>query len=581
MLWFDVEARGLLDEITGPEDLYMIGTIDEEGRTTCYQGPGIEEGLRILSEADAVCGHNIIGYDLPLLRRVYPDFKITGKVRDTLVMSRLAFPNLKETDWQKHSADPEAIPKELIGRQSLKAWGHRLGLLKGNFGDEVDWASSGFSKEMMEYCFQDCRVTLALWELLEKQHLSEDAVRLEHSFAVTLLLQELHGFGFDREKAEALAAQLVADRAELDDQLQESFPPIEEEYETPKKKIKKTRTIAFNPSSRVQIGERFKAMGWEPKDFTPDGRPKIDEGVLKGMPYPEAKVLLKSLMLDKRLGQLVNGKNALLKLVRDNSRIHGRVLHIGSVSGRCSHMNPNVAQIPNIGSEYGKEFRELFTVPPGYKLVGVDLKSAELRVLAGYLHKFDGGKYMDIVLNQDVHQANADALEISRPQAKTAVYCWLYGGSAQLLGEVVGGGAKEGKELQAKWYAKMPALKKFKQGVMEAAKRGHLWGLDRRKLPVRSPHSAVNLLLQSGAALLCKNATVLLHRRLADRLAYGVEWAMVAHVHDELQLEVIETHAEEVAEEAVRAIGDSSGGFSFPCPMAADFSVGDSWAETH
>ena len=577
----DIEAAGLLDEISGPEDIYMIGTLDMEGRTTCYTGPGIEEGLRVLEDAELLITHNGLGYDFPALRRCFPSFKLTGTIRDTLVMARIAFPDLKEKDWQKHSADAASLPKEAIGRHSLKAWGHRLGILKDGFGEDVDWATSGFSKEMMEYCFQDCRVTMALWDHLEKQNLSPHAVQLEHSFALTLVLQELHGFRFDVEKAETLAGKLVADRAQLDDQLQEAFPPIEEEYETPKKKVKKTRTITFNPSSRVQIGQRFKAMGWEPTEFTPDGRPRIDESVLKSMPYPEAEVLLKSLMLDKRLGQLVNGKNALLKLVQGASRIRGRVLHIGTVSGRCSHSKPNCAQLPNLGSEYGKEFRELFTVPPGYRLVGVDLKSAELRVLAGYLSKYDGGKYIDIVLNEDVHQANADALEISRSQAKTAVYCWLYGGSAQLLGEVVGGGAKEGKALQAKWYSKMPALKRFKQGVIEAAKRGYLYGLDKRRLPVRSPHSAVNLLLQSGAALLCKHATVLLHKSLSDRLAYGVEWAMVAHVHDELQLEVIETHAEEVAQATVQAIAESSEGFDFPCPMAADFSIGSSWAETH
>lgn len=578
---FDIEAKGLLEDVKEPSDIYMIGILDDSGRPTCYHGPGIKEGLEVLSQAEEVCGHGIVGYDIPLLRRLFPDFKLNGRVRDTLVMSRLAYPHLKEKDWQKHSADAEAIPKNLIGSHSLKAWGHRLGIFKDGFGEDVDWATSGFSKEMMEYCFQDCRVTQALRRKLDKLELSEDAIRLEHSFAVALVLQELHGFYFDEGRAEALAEKLVSDRAALDDKLQEAFPPIIEEYETPKKRLKKTRIKAFNPGSRVQIAERFKAMGWEPTEFTPDGRPKIDEAVLKSMVYPEAKVLLRSLMLDKRLGQLVNGKNALLRLVREDSRIHGRVLHIGTVSGRCSHSNPNTAQLPNLGSEYGKEFRELFTVPRGFRLVGVDLKSAELRVLAGYLHKYDGGKYMDIVLNQDVHQANADALEISRSQAKTAVYCWLYGGSAQLLGEVVGGGAKEGKALQAKWYSKMPALKKFKTGVMDAAKRGYLWGLDRRKLPVRSPHSAVNLLLQSGAALLCKNATVLLHKDLAERLVYGNDWSMVAHVHDELQLEVIEDHAEEVAQAAVNAIAKSSEAFNFPCPMAADFAIGNSWADTH
>jgi DNA polymerase I len=579
---FDLEADGLLEDAT---KILCIVTYEGES-PTCYSGAGIEEGLRVLAAAPFVCGHNILAYDLPLLRRLYPTFTLTGKVRDTLVMSRLAYPDMKDKDWQRHSADPDSIPKDLIGRHSLKSWGHRLGMLKDGFGDNVTWGNAELSKEMIDYCIQDCRVTHALWDHLKGLNLSEPALHLEHNFALTLLLQELHGFCFDTARAEELAGTLTARRADLDDDLQQAFPPIVEEYETPKKKIKKTREIAFNPGSRVQIAERFKSMGWEPTEFTPDGRPKIDEAVLKSIPFPEANVLLDSLLIDKRLGQLALGKNALLKLVRDEGRhglqrIHGHVLHIGTVSGRASHSKPNLAQIPNHGSLYGKEFRSLFTVPDWCKLVGVDLKSAELRVLAGYLKKYDGGKYIDIVLNQDVHQANADALGISRSQAKRAVYCWLYGGSAQLLGEVVGGGAKEGKALQARWYEKMPALKRFKQAVVTSAKRGHLFGLDKRRLPVRSSHSAVNLLLQSGAALLTKQAVVSLHKDLSPRLTYGVDWAMVAQVHDELQLEVAEQHAEDVAKAAVHAVEISSEAFGFPCPMAADSSIGNTWAETH
>ena len=576
MLIVDIETDGL--EAT---EVHCIVTMDEDGSPTCYSGAGISEGLEVLRKAPLLVGHNLLGFDLPVLRRLYPGFKISGVVRDTLVMARLAFPDIKTKDWQKHSADSNAMPKELIGRHSLKAWGHRMGLLKDGFGDAVDWAGSSFSKEMLDYCIQDCRVTLALWEKLEKAALPPNAVHLEHAFAVTLLLQEMHGFRFDKDKAEDLSHVLASRRAELDDELQKAFPPLIEEYETPKKKLKRTREVVFNPSSRVQIAKRFAGMGWTPKDFTPDGGPRIDESVLKDMPYPEAKVLLESLLLDKRLGQLVNGKQALLGLVREDNRIHGRTLHIGTVSGRCSMSRPNLQQIPNMGSLYGKEFRELFCVPEGHKLIGVDLKSAELRVLAGYLKKFDGGKYIDIVCNSDAHAANAEALGVSRSEAKRAIYVWLYGGSAQLLGDVVGGGAKEGKALQARWYKAMPALKRFKEKVLSSAGRGHLYGLDKRRLPVRSTHSAVNLLLQSGAALLSKQATVLLHRKLARKLAYGLEWAMVAHVHDEMQLEAIETHAQEVAEAAVASVEESAEAFGFPCPMAADYSVGDTWADTH
>ena len=580
----DCEANGKLDTAS---KLLVLCVLNEDGTVDSYSGDehnSIDAGLQVIEQADEICGHGIIAYDFPLIKSLYPHAKISGVINDTLVMARIAFPGIKDNDWRRFSEEPEFMPKKLVGSHSLKAWGHRLGVQKDTFGDDFedeDWETLEYSPALAEYCAQDCRSTAALFDYLLKQDIPDAALALEQQFAGTLVLQEQHGFLFDQVKADALVNRLTADRAGLSDELQAAFPPLVETYLTPKKQIKKERTVVFNPSSRVQIAERFKSMGWEPELFTPDGRPRIDEAVLSAMPYPEAKVLLKSLLLDKRLGQLAHGKNALTKLVRRDSRIHGHVMHIGTVSSRCAHIRPNMAQLPSLSSEYGQEFRELFCVPAGYKLVGVDLKSAELRVLAGYLERYDGGKYIDTVLNSDVHQANADALEITRAQAKRAVYCWLYGGSARLLGEVVGGGAKEGAELQKRWYAKMPALKRFKEDVTAAAGRGYLRGIDHRKMPVRSKHSAVNLLLQSGASILCKYATVLLHRHMSTRLAYGIQWAMVAHVHDEIQMEVIENHAQDLAQAAVQAISNSAEAACFPCPMAGDYSIGDTWADTH
>ena len=89
---------------------------------------------------------------------------------------------------------------------------------------------------------------------------------------------------------------------------------------------------------------------------------------------------------------------------------------------RCAHRKPNLAQVPA-----DKEFRELFTASPGMTMVGADLSGIELRMLAHYLGRYDGGRYADILLNDDIHQVNADKIGITRRQVKTVTYAFLYG----------------------------------------------------------------------------------------------------------------------------------------------------------
>lgn len=124
----------------------------------------IQEGLQMLSDASLLVGHNILGYDLPLLEEIYPNFKCKENFSDTLIASRLFFSTLTDTDFQRR---PYGLPKSLYGRHSLKAWGIRLGEFKGDFGDSNDWST--YTPEMRKYCEQDTLVNLLLYRMLQKQ----------------------------------------------------------------------------------------------------------------------------------------------------------------------------------------------------------------------------------------------------------------------------------------------------------------------------------------------------------------------------------------------------------------------------
>ena len=264
------------------------------------------------------------------------------------------------------------------------------------------------------------------------------------------------GWTFDTAAAGKLYAQLVKEKDELTTELKDLFPPWDvEEIFIPARNNKtkgyivgvpftKVKQVEFNPTSRKQIELCLKRKyDWKLKEYNANGVAKIDETVLASLPYPEAKSLSRVFMLQKRLGQLAEGKNAWLKLVDGNTLRHN-INPNGTLTGRASHHQPNLAQVPAVRAEYGKECRELFTVPKGYSLVAADLSGLELRVLASLMN--DGGVYAKQILDGDIHTANQEAMGLdTRSQAKTAIYAPIYGSGNTRLGEITGKGAEEGE----------------------------------------------------------------------------------------------------------------------------------------
>ena len=596
-LIFDIETNGLLDTL----DRIHVLVIKDAGSKQIYKfindGRGtnnIEDGLKMLMNADLVVGHNIIKFDLAAIQKLFPWFDIpVDNIRDTLVLSRLLWADVDEDDFKRLR---KGFPKNLIGSHSLEAWGYRLGILKGDYGKQED-AWSCYSDEMLEYCVQDVEVTTALWQRILSEEPPSRAVELETWFAYIIAKQERHGYPFDREKAVALYLKLLSRRQELDDELKSFFKPwyVSQGVHVPKADNKKfgytkgvpftkVKNVEFNPGSRQQIADRLiKLYGWKPKEFTESGQPKVDEAILKTLNYPPAQLLSERLMIDKRIGQLSEGEHAWLKLEK-NGRIHGSVNTIGAVTGRCTHSYPNIAQVPSVRAPYGAECRELFYAPPGFKQVGADASGLELRCLAHYMARYDGGAYAKELLEGDIHTANQKAAGLpTRDDAKRFIYAFLYGAGDQKIGEIIGKGAKEGKKLKENFLKRTPALKRLKDQVAHTVKtRGYLRGIDGRKLRIRSEHAALNTLLQSAGALLVKQATVNLYKELTRRgHEFGKDWAIVAHVHDEYQLHVREELLEEVAEVAVWSFRQAGHDFNWRCPLDGEAKIGRNWAETH
>ena len=562
---FDIETDGLLDEVTKVHCVVLRNVDTDEVLTFRDDKSAC---IKALEEADQLIGHNIIGYDSPALQKLW-GWTYEGDILDTLVCSRTIWPNLGELDRPP-------MPSKLRGSHSLKAWGIRSGVLKGDFNDGSPDVWDVFTQEMLDYCIQDTAVTAALLKRIESKQFSADALGLEHDMAKLMFLQEKRGFDFDVDTARELYGRLTQRKTDIENELVSTFEPTIVEMKT------KTKVLPFNPASRQQIADRLMKRGWVPEAFTDNGQPKVDETILSKIEMPEAALLVEYLTLNKRLGQIGNGKQAWLKAEK-NGKLHGRVNPMGAVTSRCTHSNPNMAQVPSVGAPFGEECRALFTVPEGYSLLGADASGLELRCLAHYMSRHDGGKYGLEILEGDIHTANQKAAGLpERSQAKTFIYGFLYGAGDAKTGSIIGKGAKEGKAIKKKFLAKTPALAKLREAVNTAVEdKGWIKGLDGRVIPVRYPHAALNTLLQIVGAIICKRWYVEIVKALQANKYTEEDVAIVAFIHDEVQIKVRKSLEDEIGMLVVRAMQETEQYYKFRCKLDAEYKYGRNWADTH
>lgn len=605
--------------------------MDSDALVSCTNSaPGfrsIEDGLSLLSEAERVYGHNNIRYDLKVVSKLYPQFALKGEVRDTYVMCMTRYAHIKDSDFSR--ANKGTLPKKLIGKHTLEAWGYRLGVAK--VGTEIeDW--SQWTPLMQSRCESDTYITKTLAQRLRAAGLTPETIETEHELAYYLHQQERNGWPFDVEKATALQATMSAERQALVEQLSAAFPPwnVSRGMFTPKTNSKKFgyvkgvpverfKIVEFNPTSRPHIANRLKAVyGWEPEVFTESGLPKVDADVLKGLDWPFVKEIRRYLLLDDTLGMLAEGKTkkskgALLKNINDQGpeggkltglfHIHGGVQQTGTVTHRASHIKPPLTQVPKVGKPFGEECRGLFTVPKGWVQIGADASGLELRCLAHYLAKYDDGAYGKILLEGDVHSITQKSLiewvgegKKGRDDAKTWMYAFLYGAGDEKLGKILapGKGPKEqekiGAHSRSMFLKNLAALDYLLKAVKRKhTKQGYLESLDGRRVYTRSEHSALNSLLQTAGSLICRRWMVVYNRGLMQLFdtppggGWRYPWAALGWFHDENQLAVWDDPLciEATKTILVDSIRGMTAHFNFRCPLDGEAKVGRNWCETH
>lgn len=526
-----------------------------------------------------------------------------------------------------------------VREAALKAHHEAAGMDPPTKEEISDYVWGRWNQEMQDYCDQDVRVNATLYGHIRKKDYAQRAFDDEMAMAILCQKIEANGYPFKERDAEQLYITLGSERAKLEDKLREFFgswvkpagdvktPSVSNatsgywgetrwvfldddtevgpEWFTPKgtpNSAAKNRGVRrvfegypftpiqivhFNPTSRFHIADRLKVLyGWEPDTFTDSGEPKVDEEVLQGLTFEAAPLLVEYFTVSKRIGQLAEGKQGWLKCVQDG-RIHGSYNTVGAVTRRATHSRPNIGQVPGVQSPYGKECRQLFGVPEGWWQVGTDASGLELRCLAHFMARWDEGAYAKVLLEGDIHTENQKAAGLpTRNDAKTFIYAFLYGAGDGKIGSIVKGDASDGKRLKAKFMESLPALGELVKAVKTKAKHHKtLNALDGGVLQVRHDHAALNTLLQSAGALICKRWLVTLEAELLRR-GYKHGWdgdfTFLCWVHDEVQVACRSKElAEEVGELSRWAMKQTEAYYGFRCPLDVDFKLGHNWYDCH
>lgn len=610
---FDIETNGEYKDVDTIHCIALkrIG-IDKEVLLFDTIQDNIQDAIDILSNSDRLIGHNIITYDIPVLEKLYPTINFTHNVFDTFNLSCIQFP-----ERQKHGLD---------------SWGEDLGFSKFNplTGKEYtneelkekkkikNDAWSKYTPEMGIYCKQDVKITeLVLW-YCKPYELPQRTLDLSNKFAWIIGEQINNGCRINKEKLQELAAKIEIDELEAKDNLLKILPNFIDYDFKVYKRNNKNKNIKAGDIECIEILTPFNLKStyhwmrflkdkynYEPPLVRRKGKenptPSLDDEVLASIEniYPEIKDLLQYKAASKIRGMIYSDPNSVYNKLDENSIIRGKVYTEGTVSGRCSHNQPNLATMPGVRKDkedkiiqgfkgkYAYEVRDLFIPRDGFTQVGFDAKGLEYMCLAHYINN---PKFTDIIENGDIHTWTQETLEFeSRRQAKTFEYAYLYGAGKKKLAEGLSAGTgkvyttKDVDKAIKKFTTALPGLQELQDNLKEQYRtKGTITGLDSRELKARSDYSLLNLLLQSSGAVIMKQCLVFLKEEL-DKvgLKRRVDYNFTLNIHDEVQAEVRKGLEDVYKECCYKAVDKTNEFLKLNCRLQIDIKQGKSWAECH
>ncbi len=622
--FFDCEADGLLDKATKVH----CGVVKELGGASLKFRPNqIKEFLSHLDTFDVLIAHNGIGYDWPLLKKLY-NWEYKGKKVDTLIMSRLLDPK---------RIVPPNCPNRKAGPHSIESWGWRVGRGKP---EHNDWEN--YSEDMLHRCSEDVEILELVYNALMKEAKGggwRNAFLLSFELFERLQQQEEYGWLVNQEHMHFCVRQLTKWIERIDSVIVPRLPLVLEIHETKKEGeygfIKKPflksgkhsesvvawsmagdgfrdihsvvgpfARISFRPTdlnSNEETKDFLLGLGWEPLEWNTndDGErtsPKLSkDDPFEGVEGKVGKLVAKRVQCRQRRS-VVEG---LFKLIRDDGRI-ASVVNTLAVTGRATHRN--IVNIPKASSFYGKQMRSIFSSADGMVLVGTDSAGNQLRQLAArmdnpeYIHAMVAGKKED---GTDPHTLTQKAGDLeSRDIAKNTIYCLIFGGGDTKLAKTARKPVGSGAALRERLYKGMTGLdalvEKLTSEWKQSAKKryspkfnriehynGTITGLDGRPIRVPNEHQLLVYQLQSDEAVMMSRAYCLAAERLEKKYIRGVDYGFVGYFHDEFSIECRESIAEDVKKISEKAIEDAGDFYGIKCPHKGEGAIGKNWLDIH
>ena len=629
---FDIETNGLLLDVT---KIHCISVYDiDEGTSYTYSGKEVSSGLILLKDATELIGHNITGYDIPAIRKLYPKWRTYATLMDTLLLTCILHPD--------------------YGILSLEDWAIKL-KIESKVQHE-DWST--LSDEMIERCESDVRINFKVYERLINSPAYDkvkEPLNLEQQVALIHAQQVVTGVTFNVKKGIFLLGELdgrLHKRRELlidTGPMTCMLPGIAKKNQRDVRSSKEqmisqglvpsgthkhlkadgTYTVAtkkyfpdgeylkvcgpytkieikkLNPDSKEEVKDLLLTLGWVPTEWnrrkdkvTDEWRvtsPKLTEDSYASLPPGFGQTVAEYNMMSHRRNFLLNKKDktkgALAAVYkRGDGRVTPDAFTCGTPTSRYRHSG-TVCNIPRPSTVYGPEIRSLFRVPEGSLMVGIDLSGIEARMLAHYLlagNYTRGRETADLILSpdktNDFHSYNAKNWGVSRDIAKNTLYALMYGAGAKKLADTAGKPESMGKRLKKDFYKAHPGIKELIDDLERAYdKKGWIKGLDGRPLYVRSKMKLLNTLLQNAAAVVFKDWMVSIEKDRIDNWRTKKLIKQIIAYHDELQFEI--NGSEEIAklwgwrcEEIATEVGKRLG---IQVPINAEAKIGNNWKETH
>jgi DNA polymerase I len=614
-LVFDIESNGLYFEASC---IWVLCTVDiDTGVERCFSDldnrcEPLSVGIEYLRTADWLIGHNIVQYDLPVLKKIC-GLEYSGTVMDTMLMSQTC--NYKRFGNRGHS---------------LEVWGEFLGVPKPEI---LQWTV--YDPEFLHRCTEDVRINLRVWGTVWREFLHHRknnplialSLRNEHKVSSFVSDACIHGWPFDIESALALSDTLTQQMGVTESEINPLLGYQLKRKDTDRPRLAKYlkdgrydqhtanwfsvdqmdsflgddepiagpfNRVYFEPIGVGQI-ELVKgylySIGWEPDEWTmkklPSGQwekggPKMSTSSL--LPLGRVGELLdRYYTLRSRLGMVNSFVDDYIR--HGDGCVHGSMFVIGTPTGRATHKL--IVNVPGAESEFGPELRKLFVAPPGMVIVGADSAGNQMRA---FLHYLKNDEYTKIVIEGDVHTENMKILQevvadCTRKKAKPFLYAFLFGGGNEKLALIVTGKRNPviGKKLKEMFMDRVTGLKQLDSWITQqfedTKERGaaYITCVDGRRIYSNSKHKSLNYLLQSMEAVTCKAAVAMACDTFVKE---GIEYVPLIMMHDEFEVAVHPHNVERVKEIMKNAFRDAPKQFGVMV-MDGEAKSGGSWYDVH